>query len=61
MTMVPFTEAIRLAVFAFNKELLDLEKWLSDNLITYRDTFFEVILIKNSLRGGFKTTARLHI
>lgn len=33
---------IRLAALASRKELIDLEKWLSENLHTYRDTFFEV-------------------
>ncbi|KAL8129102.1 hypothetical protein V2J09_018257 [Rumex salicifolius] len=44
LKMMPFTQAIKLAEFAFNKELLDLEKWLSDNLVTYRDTFVEECL-----------------
>ncbi|KAI8024154.1 CCR4-NOT transcription complex subunit 1 [Camellia lanceoleosa] len=39
--MVPSYFGIRLAAIASQKELLDLEKWLSYNLSTYRDIFFE--------------------
>ncbi|KAL7587629.1 hypothetical protein Lser_V15G36964 [Lactuca serriola] len=35
---------IILASLASRKELIDLEKWLSANLSTYRDTFFEECL-----------------
>ncbi|XP_044493750.1 CCR4-NOT transcription complex subunit 1-like [Mangifera indica] len=41
LEMVPFLSAIRLAVLASQKELVDLEKWLSGNLSTYKDYFFE--------------------
>lgn len=40
----PFSFAIRLAAFASQQELLDLEKWLSDNLITSKESFFEECL-----------------
>lgn len=43
LEMVPSLTAIRLAVLAAQKELVDLEKWLSGNLSTYKDFFFEVI------------------
>ncbi|KMT00009.1 hypothetical protein BVRB_1g018420 isoform D [Beta vulgaris subsp. vulgaris] len=38
---MPFSFAIKLAAFASQKELLDLERWLSDNLMTSKDTFFK--------------------
>lgn len=41
--MIPSPSAIRLAVLASQKELVDLDKWLSINLNTYKDFFFEVI------------------
>lgn len=41
--MLPSYYAIRLAALASRKELVDLEKWLSYNLNTYKDIFFEVI------------------
>ncbi|GAB2232300.1 hypothetical protein Drorol1_Dr00011332, partial [Drosera rotundifolia] len=41
LEMLPPSHGIRLAAVASQKELLDLEKWLSDNLITYKDIFFE--------------------
>ncbi|KAL7238559.1 hypothetical protein ACSBR2_004616 [Camellia fascicularis] len=41
LDMVPSYFGIRLAAIASQKELLDLEKWLSYNLSTYRDIFFE--------------------
>jgi hypothetical protein len=44
LDMVPSSYAIRLAALASRKELVDLEKWLSYNLNTYKDIFFEVII-----------------
>ncbi|GMH00621.1 hypothetical protein Nepgr_002460 [Nepenthes gracilis] len=44
LEMIPFSFAIRLATIASQKELLDLEKWLSDNLSTFKDIFFEECL-----------------
>jgi hypothetical protein len=41
--MIPFPSGIRLAALASRKELIDLEKWLGNNLITYKDSFFEVM------------------
>lgn len=41
---IPFAFGIRLAALASRKELLDLEKWLSNNLNTYKDTFYEACL-----------------
>ncbi|KNA22767.1 hypothetical protein SOVF_031520 isoform A [Spinacia oleracea] len=38
---MPFSFAIKLAAVASHKELLDLERWLSDNLMTSKDTFFK--------------------
>jgi hypothetical protein len=43
LDMIPFPSGIRLAALASRKELIDLEKWLSNNLITYKDSFFEVM------------------
>lgn len=43
LEMIPSAFSIKLAALASRKELLDLEKWLSNNLNTYRDIFFEVI------------------
>lgn len=40
--MVPFSFGIRMAALGSRKELIDLETWLSTNLNTYKDTFFEV-------------------
>ncbi|KDO85661.1 hypothetical protein CISIN_1g0000722mg, partial [Citrus sinensis] len=44
LEMIPSPFAIRLAVIASQKELVDLEKWLSINLSTYKDVFFEECL-----------------
>lgn len=38
----PSPFGIRLAALGSRKELVDLEKWLSSNLVTYKDFFFEV-------------------
>ncbi|XP_027908150.1 CCR4-NOT transcription complex subunit 1 isoform X1 [Vigna unguiculata] len=52
--IIPSHYSIRLAAVASRKELLDLEKWLSGNLITYKETFFEECLkfIKDAHFGG---------
>ncbi|KAG6747935.1 hypothetical protein POTOM_047826 [Populus tomentosa] len=54
LDMIPFTSGIRLAALASRKELIDLEKWLSNNLITYKDSFFEECLrfLKEIQLGG---------
>ncbi|XP_040991398.1 CCR4-NOT transcription complex subunit 1-like isoform X2 [Juglans microcarpa x Juglans regia] len=44
LDMLPSYYAIRLAALASRKELVDLEKWLSYNLNTYKDIFFEECL-----------------
>ncbi|KAB1225230.1 CCR4-NOT transcription complex subunit 1 [Morella rubra] len=44
LDMIPSSYAIRLAALASRKELVDLEKWLSSNLSTYKDIFFEECL-----------------
>uniref|UniRef100_A0A6N2L7C3 CCR4-NOT transcription complex subunit 1 n=1 Tax=Salix viminalis TaxID=40686 RepID=A0A6N2L7C3_SALVM len=44
LDMIPFPSGIRLAALASRKELIDLEKWLGNNLITYKDSFFEECL-----------------
>ncbi|KAK1364557.1 CCR4-NOT transcription complex subunit 1 [Heracleum sosnowskyi] len=44
LEMVPFSFGIRMAVLGSRKELVDLETWLSTNLSTYKDTFFEECL-----------------
>lgn len=43
LEMIPSPFAIRLAIIASQKELVDLDKWLSINLSIYKDFFFEVI------------------
>ncbi|KAJ8748950.1 hypothetical protein K2173_013387 [Erythroxylum novogranatense] len=41
---IPCPFAIRLAAIASRKKVLDLDKWLTNNLITYKDYFFEECL-----------------
>ncbi|GAB4861940.1 hypothetical protein Ancab_037195 [Ancistrocladus abbreviatus] len=41
---IPFSAGIRLATVASWNELLDLEKWLSENLVTFKENFFEECL-----------------
>ncbi|KAI3741197.1 hypothetical protein L1987_58865 [Smallanthus sonchifolius] len=62
LDMVPMFLGIRLAALASRKELLDLEKWLSSNLSTYRDTFFEECLrfLKEVEFGAQESSNRLH-
>ncbi|XP_011033315.1 PREDICTED: CCR4-NOT transcription complex subunit 1-like isoform X2 [Populus euphratica] len=54
LDMIPFPSGIRLAALASRKELIDLEKWLGNNLITYKDSFFEECLrfLKEIQLGG---------
>ncbi|KAJ1439436.1 CCR4-NOT transcription complex subunit 1, TTP binding domain, partial [Sesbania bispinosa] len=42
--IIPSYYSIRLAAVASRKEFLDLVKWLSSNLTTYKDVFFEECL-----------------
>ncbi|KAM7274567.1 hypothetical protein ACFE04_016433 [Oxalis oulophora] len=44
LEMAPSSFGIRLAVLASRKELVDLEKWLSDNLNECKDVFFQECL-----------------
>ncbi|OIT36093.1 PREDICTED: CCR4-NOT transcription complex subunit 1 [Nicotiana attenuata] len=44
LDMIPYAFGIRLAALASRKELVDLEKWLSNNLSTFKDIFFEECL-----------------
>ncbi|KAF8379221.1 hypothetical protein HHK36_028651 [Tetracentron sinense] len=44
LEMTPFSFSIRLAALASRKEQINLDKWLNDNLSTYRDIFFEECL-----------------
>ncbi|KAK9292656.1 hypothetical protein L1049_020633 [Liquidambar formosana] len=44
LEQAPFFFSIRLAAFASQKEYIILEKWLNDNLSTYKDAFFEECL-----------------
>ncbi|KAK1326455.1 hypothetical protein QJS10_CPA01g02771 [Acorus calamus] len=37
----PFEFSIKLAAFAFHKEHVNLEKWFYENLIIYKDAFFQ--------------------
>ncbi|GAU24430.1 hypothetical protein TSUD_391390 [Trifolium subterraneum] len=52
--IIPSYYSIRLAAVASRKEILDLEKWLSNNLTTYKDAFFEECLkfLKEVQAGG---------
>ncbi|GFZ15188.1 transcription regulator [Actinidia rufa] len=43
LEQAPFYFGIRLAVLAKQKECIDLEKWLSDNIRTQKDVFFEAL------------------
>ncbi|BBG97359.1 transcription regulator [Prunus dulcis] len=54
LEMIPSPFSIRLAALASRKEFIDLEKWLSNNLNTYKDTFFEecVKFLKDIQFGG---------
>lgn len=44
LDMVPSYFGIRLAALGSRKEFVDLENWLSSNLTTYKDVFFEVMI-----------------
>ncbi|TKY68978.1 CCR4-NOT transcription complex subunit 1 [Spatholobus suberectus] len=52
--IIPSYYSIRLAAIASRKEFLDLEKWLSSNLTTYKEVFFEECLkfLKDAHFGG---------
>ncbi|KAG5022258.1 hypothetical protein JHK85_018600 [Glycine max] len=52
--IIPYYYSIRLAAVASRKEFLDLEKWLSSNLTTYKEAFFEECLkfLKDTHFGG---------
>lgn len=39
----PFSFSIKLAVFAYRKEYISIEQWLSENLSTYKSPFFQVL------------------
>ncbi|KAK9910902.1 hypothetical protein M0R45_034838 [Rubus argutus] len=54
LEMIPSPFSIRLAALSFRKELVELEKWLSNNLNTYKDAFFEECLkfLKEIQTGG---------
>ncbi|XP_038898360.1 CCR4-NOT transcription complex subunit 1 [Benincasa hispida] len=54
LDMIPYSCSIRLAALASRQEYLDLEKWLSNNLNTYKDVFFEECLkfLKGIHHGG---------
>ncbi|KAK6936303.1 CCR4-NOT transcription complex subunit 1, HEAT repeat [Dillenia turbinata] len=41
LEQIPFPFSIRLAALASQKECINLEKWLNENLSTYKDIFFE--------------------
>ncbi|MED6130919.1 hypothetical protein PIB30_005208 [Stylosanthes scabra] len=44
LEVIPSYYSIRLAAVASRKEFLEIEKWLSNNLSTYKDVFFEECL-----------------
>ncbi|KAG8653698.1 CCR4-NOT transcription complex subunit 1-like isoform X2 [Manihot esculenta] len=54
LDMIPSPSGIRLAAVASRKELIDLEKWLTTNLVTYKDFFFEECFkfLKEVQHGG---------
>ncbi|XP_022979316.1 CCR4-NOT transcription complex subunit 1-like [Cucurbita maxima] len=54
LDMIPPSCSIRLAAIASRQECLDLEKWLSNSLNTYKDVFFEECLkfLKGIHYGG---------
>ncbi|KAF7825292.1 CCR4-NOT transcription complex subunit 1 isoform X1 [Senna tora] len=54
LEIIPYFSSIRLAALASRKEFLDLEKWLINNLTTYKDVFFEECLkfLKDIHFGG---------
>ncbi|KAF3440045.1 hypothetical protein FNV43_RR18323 [Rhamnella rubrinervis] len=54
LDMIPSAFSIKLAALASRKELVDLEKWLSTNLNSYKDNFFEECLkfLKEVQFGG---------
>ncbi|XP_068649486.1 uncharacterized protein [Aristolochia californica] len=41
LDMTPFTFSIKLVALASKKDQINLEKWLNENLTTYKDSFFE--------------------
>ncbi|CAN1248813.1 CCR4-NOT transcription complex subunit 1 [Linum perenne] len=54
LELIPFRVGIRLAALASRKEFLDLENWLTSNIVTFKDSFFEECLkfLKESQLGG---------
>ncbi|KAL6569340.1 hypothetical protein OROMI_013854 [Orobanche minor] len=44
LDMIPFYFGIRLAALASKKEIMDLENWLSTQLVIYKDAFYEECL-----------------
>ncbi|CAN0921789.1 CCR4-NOT transcription complex subunit 1 [Linum grandiflorum] len=54
LELIPFRVGIRLAVLASRKEVLNLENWLTNNIVTFKDSFFEECLkfLKESQFGG---------
>ncbi|XP_022944795.1 CCR4-NOT transcription complex subunit 1-like isoform X1 [Cucurbita moschata] len=54
LDMIPYSCGLRLAAIASRKEFLDLEKWLSNSLNSYKDAFFEECLkfLKEIHYGG---------
>ncbi|CAN0841218.1 CCR4-NOT transcription complex subunit 1, partial [Linum grandiflorum] len=54
LELIPFRVGIRLAALASRKEFLDLENWLTNNIVTFKDSFFEECLkfLKEAQLGG---------
>ncbi|CAN1849445.1 CCR4-NOT transcription complex subunit 1 [Linum perenne] len=54
LELIPFRVGIRLAALASRKEFLDLENWLTSNIVTFKDSFFEECLkfLKETQLGG---------
>ncbi|XP_059666940.1 uncharacterized protein LOC132312554 isoform X2 [Cornus florida] len=65
LEQIPFYFSIRLAALATQQEQINLEKWLNDNLRTYKDVFFEACLkylkeIVFAAPGDFSTNSFQH-
>ncbi|CAI0393707.1 unnamed protein product [Linum tenue] len=60
LELIPFRVGIRLAALASRKEFLDLENWLTSNLVTFKDSFFEECLkfLKESQLGASQDFSR---
>lgn len=60
LDLIPSPFSIRLAALASQHELVDLEKWLGDNLTTYKDIFFQVIFISYTKKIEKERNRKMH-